>query len=143
MQTGPRACNYPKTVTRTHHRHTRRVMHSCIATLPPIDSHTQSHTRTCSTETYTTTDAATTDRACARMHIRTPTRTPADTWQAPHGPARRTQTGQHTCARTHTQTHAFSVGSLSPVSLYHSENEFPLILWPRGRGEKSGGEYIS
>ena len=99
---------------------TYRVTHSCIVTLPPTDSHTQSHTRTCSTETYTTTDAETTDRACARMHTRTSTRTPADTWQAPHGPARRTQTGQHTHACAHTDTPSLS--RVSPVSLYHSEN---------------------
>ena len=65
------------------------------------------------------TDAETTDRACARMHTRTPTRTPADAWPAPHGPARRTQTAQHTraCVCTDADTHSLSRVSRSSFTL--------------------------
>lgn len=82
-----------------------------IATLPPTDSHTQSHTRTCSTETYTTTDAETTDRACTHAHAHTHT----DSCRHMAGPTWPSQmhsdrTTHDTCA--HTDTHTLSVGFL-------------------------------
>ena len=95
---------------------TDRVTHSCIATLSPIDNHTQSYTRTCSVETHTTTDAETTDRAraCGRTHTpHTHTHTHTNSYRHMAGPTWPSQTYSD---RT-THAHSHSPGSVSPVSL--------------------------
>ena len=122
MQIGPRTLRHPKATMRTHHRHTHRATHSCIATLPPVDSHTQSHTRTSllkHTPRQMLKQQTGHVHACTHAHPRGLLQTHGRPHMAQPDILRQHSTRAR--ARAQTQTHTLSVGSPAPVSLCLSQ----------------------